>query len=500
MNSGTITKIWVSLILLSSYILFKLPILHIPILFYDDGEMMYHAFALSKGLIPYLDTHSHHFLGYILPIILSGKLFGFSPDLLRQMGAIFQVLTGLGIFILVNRFTSKGWSLFAAILYISAREPWVNGFPIQYELNLLIVLILLLIDKKDFTSAAAIASLGFIFDQRALALITLPLAAITATELKLKPVLKFLTIYSILPLLTLLWLYTNGALLAFWEQTFIFPSKYRVATLSFWDSIAQGFSLHRYLLTSTPWLFGLALAGYAALFDLRIKDALSPELRRALLIAPLILFAMAGIGGRDYDYYTVIWLPVLSALAGVCFYYAVTASSSFKLSVAFMTIIGIFIPHLYSLALLKTDNFKDYGSDGSVETASFIKANMKPNDSVFVWGYRMDLYLRIGKTAPFADASLLFIHPDAAIKNSRWRHIAPKYEYDFMEKITANMPTFLVRFTRGGDKTLFSPSKELVSKLININYQKVFEIERKDYQDGYPKFEVYKLNSDYLPR
>ena len=500
MNSGTLTKIGISFLLLSSYLLFKLPVLHIPILFYDDGEMMYHAFAVSEGLIPYRDTHSHHFLGYIIPIILSGKLFGFSPELLRQMGVIFQVITGLGIFILVSRFASKGWSLFAAILYISAREPWVNGFPIQYELNLLIILILLFIDRKHFTMAALISGVAFIFDQRALALIALPLAAMASPDFKLKSIFKFIVWYLIPPLATFIWLYANGALLAFWEQTFIFPSKYRVGSFSLWDSIVQGFFLHRYLLTTTPWLFGLALAGYAALFDNSIKRVLSPELRKALIIAPFILFAMAGVGGRDYDYYTVIWLPVLSVLAGVCFYYAASASNAFRLSTAAITIVGIFLPYFYSLALLQTDYFKDFSSDGSAETASFVKSQMGPDDSIFVWGYRMDLYIRIGQPAPFPEASHLFIHPDGAIKKSRWKHIAPKYEYEFFQRIIEKMPTFLIKFTRDEEPGVDSPANKLVSKLLETEYQKVFEIERRDYHDGRPKFEVFKLKSAYLPR
>lgn len=497
MKSELTSRLLVILILLASYLLFKAPILHIPILFYDDGEMIYHALAISKGDIPYLDTHSHHFLGYTIPTIIFGWIFGYSTDLLRHMGAVFQVCSGLGIFVLLERHISKGWALFAALLYVSAREPWVNGFPLQYELNLIIIIIFILLDrgqKKHLLLASLLSGLAFTFDQRALALAALPLVGIITSAKDRKHLLHFAVAWSTFPFLALLYLGFNGALAAWWEQTFIFPAKHRVGSLTLWESFIQGITLHRYLLTQTPWLAALAFVGLVVLVTNPLRNTYSAPLRRALLIAPLILFAMAAVGGRDYDYYTIVWLPYLAILAGIFFKYTVQSSAIIQGASAILVVGGLMVPFYHGVSLIRTGYFDRFISDGSVEVANFLKEEMSETDSVFVWGYRLDLYVKLGRTSPFPDSTLLFINPDWVIDGpERWRHIAPKYEYAFIERMISRPPTFIVKFTRSPIPTRGSPANSFVEKSLREKYLKVLDIEREDYLGGEPRFEVYRL-------
>lgn len=497
MKSDLTARVIVTLILLASYLLFKASVLHIPILFYDDGEMIYHALAISKGHIPYIDTHTHHFLGYTIPTIIFGSIFGYSTDLLRHMGTVFQVCSGLGLFILLDRHLSRGWALFAALLYISAREPWVNGFPLQYELNLIIIIIFILLDsgqKRDLLLATLLSGLAFTFDQRALALATLPLVGMVTSARDKRAFLQFGAAWAIFPLLALSYLWLNGALVAWWEQTFIFPAKHRVGSLSLWESLIQGLTLHRYLFTQTPWLAALAFVGFSVLISHPLKNTFSVPLRRALLVAPLILFAMAAVGGRDYDYYTITWLPYLAILAGIFFKYAVQSSAIIQGASALIVVCGLMEPFYHGVNLIRTGYFDKYQSDGSVEVAAFLKKEMSQDDSLFIWGYRLDLYVRLGRTSPFPDSTLLFINPDWVIEGPlRWRHIAPKFEYEFIERMISAPPSFLIKFTRAPNLPRGSPANSFVEKSLLERYKKVFEIEREDYLGGKPRFEVYRL-------
>jgi hypothetical protein len=459
--------------------------------------MIYHALAISKGLVPYVDTQSHHFLGYALPIMALGKLLGYSAKLLTEFGVVVQISTACFIYVLLRSYLSAGWALFSSILYISAREPWVNGFPLQYQINLLIVLILLAVSRWKINPAiiatAVIAGLGFVFDQRALALISVPTFLVWQNN-KLRSSLRLLVIpFLIFPILAALWLYAHQAWEAFVYQTFIFPATHRVGSLSTWDSILQSFNLHRYLLTTTPWLLALAFCGFAALWIDEIKKILPRDLRSTLIVLPPILFAMAGIGGRDYDYYTIIWLPLLAVLAGVFFMYIKNAPVITQLACAFLVLLGMIRPYAHSIAILKLGEFASYSSDGSIEVGQYLQREMKPSDTMFVWGYRLDLYLRAQKTSPFPEATLLFIHPDGAIDGEqRWRHVSPKYEYKFLERFLKSPPTFLILFSRE-DKIYESPSRKFVLAMAKNKYDLVFETNKKDYLGGNPNFKVYRL-------
>lgn len=476
-------------------------------MFFDDGEMIYHAFAMSKGAIPYLNDHSHHFLGYALPILILGKLFGFTVFLLRETALIFQVATAFGIYLLLKRYSSHIWSVLGALLYISAREPFVPGFPIQNEINLIIVLILLLLDKASQNPrivylASFIAGIAFTFDQRALPLLLLP---IIANPLKqsfgvfIKDILPILCYWLIAPLLAVLYLSFSDALQSFWEQTFLFSAQHRVATLGFFGSISQGISLHRFLFTLTPWLTAVGLAGFFAVLIPPLNTKLNQPLRRCLLILPLILFPMAAIGGRDYDYYTAIWLPFLAIVGALSFKYAATKSLTLQLSFLALYLLAIIPPYVNSVMLKKSgifDRFSSvgFGSDGSQETANFLLKNMAPSDSLFVWGYRLDLYILTQKISHLPNANHLFIHPDRKVVGpDRWKHIFPKYEYEFILNLQRDPPTYFVFFTRSDEENLPSPSLVAVQNLLRDKYELVFEIEGRDPPKGEPRFKVYRL-------
>ena len=494
-------------LLIVSFYLFKLPVKHIPILFYDDAELSYHSFSIASGKIPYLDDQSHHFLGYTLPLIIWGKLFGFSSYLVRSYAMFNQVLVGLGILILVRPPTSFFWSLIAALLYISAREPWVPGFPIQNEINLLIVAILFTLHssnksctKERLTMASFLAGIAFIFDQRALLLVIIPVFEIFSSEsneinkARMIVLSKALLAWAIAPASVLFWLWKNSALTSFIEQTFIFPSRYRVGSFSLLDSLRQGLSLHSFLFSFSYMLTCLGILGYLALFTPQVKRIISPNFRRSLLLMPFLLFPMAAIGGRNYDYYTTIWLPLLAILSAILGLYASRTSWRLQTCFAILYCMALLPPYSNSIMLKRSGHFDPFTTDGSYETAGFLKSNMAPTDTLFVWGYRMDMYLLTQKLSHFPFVNQLFIHPDRKITGPyRSKHIYPKHEELFLKSLRENPPTYLIYFEREEEKELPSKSLTILKNTIQNRYKQVFETSNRDYLGSNPRFHVYKL-------
>ncbi|MCB0318395.1 MAG: hypothetical protein KDD56_06525, partial [Bdellovibrionales bacterium] len=160
----------------------KLPIQAQAILHYDDAETLYHVLSMRYGRVPHLEDASHHSLGYILPFYLLSFFFGFSEFLLRQSAFIIQALAALGVFLTVRIYQKRDSALITSLLFLSAREPWVNAFYPQYIFNLIFVWVLYFLVTDIHANrfklsryAFLLCGIGFVFDQRLLFLTILPL-------------------------------------------------------------------------------------------------------------------------------------------------------------------------------------------------------------------------------------------------------------------------------------------------------------------------------------
>jgi len=510
-RSRSVVIVFAILLLSISYYLFKLPLKYAPIAFYDDGEILYHAFNIHKGGIPYLDDISHHFLGYVFPIYLWGNIFDFTPYLVRQFALFNQVLVGLGLIFILRQFVSSGWAIISALLYISAREPFVTGFPIQYEINVLFVFILFFAIKfiKEPRSSNLIISyllsgIAFTFDQRALLLTFIPLfTSVYEYRRRKKLESPFLSIFLSflawisMPLLSLLYLWRNGALYSFYEQTILYPSQFRIKSYSLLEILIQGIDLHKYLFITTFEFTWLAIIGYiVVLLDKKIRERIPQYLRVILLILPIPLFLIAAAGTRDYDYYTIVWFPYLAILTGLLTLYIERTSRVMKLSFLIIFLIALVPPYFKSLYLLKEAQFSNPSSDGSIETAEYLNENLTPQDTVFIWGYRLDLLTRIDRLSYLPFTNQIMIHPDRKITGpDRDLHIYKPYEEFFINSLSKDPPNYLINFNRKEYDNLSSRSSEVVKNLILQNYDLKFEIQRKDIFGGEPSFQVYKLRS-----
>jgi len=491
--------------LFTSFYIFKFPISHIPIAFYDDGEMLYHAYNISKGGVPYLDDHSHHFLGYVIPFLAWGKIFGYTPELIRHYSFFSQIVTSLIIFLIARRFTSFVWSFVAAILYISAREPFVCGFPIQYEINSLIVLIYfsilkLLENKNNFWLYIAflISGIGFSFDQRALLLVTIPILTLSLQSIPSSQ--KFLTFlkgglaFLIIPSFLLFYLWQNGAMQSFIEQTIYFPSQLRIGSFSYWTIFLSAINLHHFLFDSSIWLTCIGFLGYISiLLGKEELPFLNPIFRKVLILSPFLLFIMAGMGSRDYDYYTVVWLPLLAILS--IFSVIILQKRSWRYqAMLFLILLSAILPSYFnSVGLSHSKEIKEQGSDGIDEVSEYLIQNLSPQDSVYIWGYRMDLYVRIKKLSHYPFTNQIMINPDRKITGkARASHIYKKYEEIFLKNLSESTPSIIIIASRDVDPNLPSPSENAIEKLILENYRLIHRVEKNDFRNGSSIFEVYR--------
>lgn len=59
----------------------------------DLAETLYHAQALKEGNVPYRDSYSHHFLGYIVPLALFESITPLTPPVHKTLNLIYFLLT-----------------------------------------------------------------------------------------------------------------------------------------------------------------------------------------------------------------------------------------------------------------------------------------------------------------------------------------------------------------------------------------------------------------------
>lgn len=497
-----------TLFLAALHYLVTLPTRYLLLEFHDDGESLYHTLNVLQGQVPYLHDHSHHFLGYIIPYILLARLLGFSVSLVKSVALVHQVVTGVGVFMCSRILTAPvSLALAAASLAISARQPWEVGYFIQYQLNTLFVFILYFSirtlheeDRIIFpVSASTLCGIAFLFDQRAIVFASLPLFTLllrpTNNRRRLITILSVSFLGFVLPAgSALLYLWNAGALDEFFEQTIRFPALYRVGSKGFGELALDAIHLHRHLL-STPLLTTFGALGICSI-GLRIFRANNSSQRPALILMLATLVPMAilpSLGSRDYGYYTITWLPYLSIASTQL----PTLFSNIRFSFVHRfskTIVWIPVGFalLSSLTHRNWQAEQHYTGDGSEKVVTFLQDNLSALDSIYVWGYRPDLYVRLNRLSPYPMVNQMMVHPDEQIVGdaNRERHIHPEYSEQLLSALKNSPPTFLV--TINEDKMLWSPSRDLIVTLTRKEYVLVFELEKTDFRGLNNHFKIYQ--------
>lgn len=497
------------LVLLATYVFLKYPTHKLDLAFYDDGDTLYHVQSLMSGRIPYLEDAGHHFFGYLIPFVIAAKLVGFSVNLVHQVAAVHQVLTGFFVFLICRRFCGPLLSLLGGLLCLSAREPYVIGFFQQYQLNTLMVCgwwLLTFAQRRFWFLSLFILGIGFMFDQRALFFCIPPLlsqilstgrSALPLKDLNapLKSLLLNLScgmgIFLLPAISALAWLTFNGGLHEFYRQTIVFPALYRSGG-SLFESIKISLISLSFLWEKTPILL------VTGLFGLVYPLAKGFTLHRLWILPP---FFMILLSGRVYDYYSIPFLPVLSVLAMVALQqllsdrYQTDAPSSPKrlLNLTVFRLIplcAIASPVAHSIYTAGQMTPIESSNDGTQTLVKFLKTEMKPQDSLYVWSYRLDLYARLGKLSTSRYANPLMVQPDSQALG-RKENVFPEAVSHFKQEFTKTPPTFLVLFKRNG-KQLLSPLDPMINSALKNDYDQVLNLTSIDFTDTDCEYFVYR--------
>lgn len=499
----------VPLVLLATYVFLKHPTHNLDLAFYDDGDTLYHVQSLMAGRIPYLEDAGHHFFGYLLPFVLASKIVGFSVNLIHQVAAVHQVLTGFFVYLICRSFSGPLLSLLGGLLCLSAREPYVIGFFQQYQLNTIMVCgwwLLTLSQKRFWLLSLFILGVGFMFDQRALFFCIPPLISlIISTGRSALPLQEFnsafrslmlnllcgIVIFLLPALAALAWLTLNSGLHEFYRQTIVFPALYRSGG-SLFESLKISLVSLSFLWEKTPILL------VTGLFGLLYPIAKGLFLHRLWIIPP---FLMILLSGRVYDYYSIPFLPVLSVLCIIALKqllserYQPAHSSVLRNFFSFtvfrlIPLLAVASPVGHSIFIASHMSPLESSNDGTQTLVKFLQSEMKPEDSLYVWSYRLDLYARLGKLSTSRYANPLMVQPDSQALGKE-ENVFPEAVAHFKQEFATNPPTFLVIFKRNG-KQLISPLDPLINAALHKNYDQVLNLTSTDFTDIKCEYLVYR--------
>jgi hypothetical protein len=520
--SGTAESVLAFLGFFIFYWFLRLPTREYAMGYLDDGETLYHAFALLKGQIPYRDDVTHHFLGYILPVALAGQILGFSDQLIRVVALWNQPLMALGVYAIIRLFTPARFAFLGGLLALSAREPAVLGFPVQYQSNLLLVWIAYTALRylRDgppcmLLFCAVLTGIGITFDQRNFLFPCWPLVAVLLRLRKPdrpQPATLFIAaLLALLPttiMLTFLW--QKGAIADFWFQTWQYPRQFRIGSLSLMDLISNGVYIHHYLLSRTGELLFIALVGCcmgsATLLRRRFEAgglssvALAQE-EASLSLIVLVLLAVCTtlpipfLSGRDYDYYTIPWLPWLAIIATLGIYFLQPKTTIGRTIQMLLICLPLISP---LVATVENIPATGYRGDGIREVVAQIKPQLTPKDTVLVLGYRMQLYVELEKLAHNRFVNQLMIFPDSIVSGAkRDTHIVKAYEAQFIHGLLAAPPTFVIHYRRIGKEEEPGPgAPKFLRELLSTHYDPPLIISGTDPGAHAVEYRIYRLAED----
>lgn len=472
------------------YLLLRRPVWDIYLPYYDDAETLYHVLSLLNGQVPYRDNYNHHFPGYLVPFLVGTPIFGFSSLLTQQVTTLLQVANGVACFALLRHLAfTPLFSYLAALLLISAREPWVIGFYPQFETNFLYLLTLLFtlnfIDSgssKKLFLASMLAGVAFIADQRAILLSVIPLIGLLLRRESLCSRFILFAAGAILPsTLFISYLVLENGLQPFIEQTLIFPSQFRAGSKAAGDILSDTIAIYAHLPSKTP--LHTLFAAVGALLWLIKKDRWDKRMA-VVFISALPMLIMPALGGRDFDYYTIVVLPLLSIGAVLPTPFLSPLS---KRAWAVLLAAPSFIS-LYEASMLSLPQPKD----GVRVIVDELKDRGVKEGEVYMWGYRLDVYTELGILAHNPFASRIFVHPDHAITGAaREKHIYPKYEKEFFERMK-KPPRFVVLFQREGYSAQGSRADSLIRDLLQRDYTLIKRVIYDDFLDKECVFDLYE--------
>ncbi len=485
-----------------SLALIRIPLAAMVLPYRDDGETLYHAFALLRGLVPYREDISHHFLGYVLPFCGAAKIFGMTPSLIPLLYLVNQALSATLLYAILRFFLSRPLSLTGACLLLCAREPFVLSFFPFYEVNLLMLVVwycalraLRSGEERWLFLCALAAGAALTFDQRGVFLAIIPVALLFLESRKLlvaANIVGALASYLAAPILALIYLATNNALVPFFEQTLIYPFLYRSAGTPL-GTLRNLIEMHLPLLNDTPILLLAATSGAVAILARPIIDRSEQVL---LLFFALPVFLMPLLGGRGFDYYSLPYLPLLALLTPFASVLFSRRSALAQRTLLVILWTPVLLAAAMTIKLSRSGELATQQRDAVSSVVEFLKnqTDRVPNQT-FLWGYRPDLYVLLKETSPLPFVNRQLIHPDAAITGQAEResHVYPKYADLFRDQLHRLAPQYIVLYEE--QPLLYSPSDVELRGFVGLYYEQVFAAHGNGINGSLHRFSVFKRRS-----
>lgn len=389
------------IIILAAAVITRLPALWTSVLNVDEAIWAVAARAWLSGGIPYIDFADNKPLGIMAMMAAVFKLTGeYSLIPVHILTIVIVAVTGVAIMKLVERFQDKGTGFIAAILYVVFSTnyiPKIISTNVETIINLPLVMSILFLMRRNLFLSGTMIGIACCFKYQAgiLALyIPAMLVVIPVDGLRpnLKAILSGLLAFvmgAIWPFaIMLLYLHHTGSLSEFFNATLAGSMTYITKG---GEGLALGkrvaIRLGTFLAASSP-LWFLAIKRILALK--RSKETFTAE---ALIVGWLLITSIpVFMGWRLYGNYFLLWLPPLSALAGIELmreWNTRTAKTFVVAAIAIITI-GFAIPRYFITEInhrVHEDNPDDYRP-----IALEVKALTSPGDKIFAWGFAPCIY------------------------------------------------------------------------------------------------------------
>ncbi|RMG39134.1 MAG: hypothetical protein D6719_14005 [Candidatus Dadabacteria bacterium] len=449
------------IVLRSKYLLYLVALLLAPlgILLYSDydfissdtAEILYHVKEINSGIIPYRDSFTHHYLGFLLPLVLIDRFIPLDGHSLWIVAVLYNFITAIGVALCVSEILPQRYANLALLLGVSL--GWIpewQGVIFNVQTMTLPFLIFYIWAQVDFLKngngsslylGCFLAGALITFDQRLVPAAMVILAALLMRGVwpaKRETVIALVSFLS-LPAVLFTWLILNGALNDFVFQTLLFPLIYRNAGNK--QAAAWPFKLLLFALKTAPFLILLAALGLAVL----IKKERKTGLLLSINLAALVLYLL--IGGAGAPNYLMILVPLLLVLcvAGIEGVYSFSRRAG-VLVTGLLLLLG-FSVYLAPLQYYRATGKWRYQADERTfkETAEFIEEQTAPGVKILVWGYQPQIYLYSNRFSSFKDMGLITVTgtSSAGVAVNR-EGIVPEMLKEFNKMLSEQPPAIIV--------------------------------------------------------
>lgn len=388
-------------IILVTAIITRLTALWVEVLNVDEAIWAVAARAWLNGGIPYIDFADNKPLGIMATMAATFKLTGvYSLIPVHILTIIIVAATGVAIMKLVERFQDRRSGFMAAILYVVFSTnyiPKIISTNIETIINLpLVMSIFFLMRRRLFWSGTMIGIACCFKYQAGILALYIPAALIFLPGDGLRPRLKTIflgilafTLGAVWPFaIMLLYLHHTGSIPNFIDATLS-------GSVTYIAKGSEGLEIGKRVLVR----LGTFLAASSPLWYLAIRKVLSLKRRSETFTAEILIMGWLLItsipvfmGWRLYGNYFLLWLPPLSALAGVELALLWNSRTTKIIIVTAITIItiGFSIPRYFTNGInhmVHEDNPEDYRP-----IALKVKELTSKDDKIFAWGFAPCIY------------------------------------------------------------------------------------------------------------